>query len=501
MSFALAIASTLWSSHQINTQTLKENTLETNRVYAQKLAQTTETYLNSTLQMLSYSAKEMPSYMNDKKKIRQEAYRLKEQMDTFNSVIITDAQGIVLAGAPDTLSLHGQLLNTTGGIQALAAKKPIISDPYISLTGRNVIFISVPIFDGQTYVGLVGGSLYLMEENVLYELLGEHFYKDESYVYVVNQNGQIIYHQDYARILDDVRENEAVREVLKGESGSKQIINTQGIGMLTSYAPISIANWGVISQRETDISIQPANNMVKTLFINSLPLLFISLLVIFLISNRIARPLNQLAHYAEISTDQNQVADLDKVHTFYYEAIQLKKALLNSFAYLHNQMNHFMTQSTTDLLTGLYNRRVFEEKANLWMESATPFALFLIDIDNFKRINDTYGHNKGDQVLQFLAKQIIDDFRPTDVCCRYGGEEFIILLPETTEREAWLIANRFREKLSKQLSPSGEAITISGGISVNRQNGSSLEVLTAEADKRLYKAKSAGKNRVISGVV
>lgn len=328
LSFVLAIASMLWSSYQINSQTLKENTLENNRVYAQKLAQTTDAYLNTTLQTLSYSARELAGFIDNDEKIMQEAERLKNQMNSFNSIIITNAEGKILATSPENLNFRNKFLNSEGGKQALTEKRTIISSPYVGISDRLVILISTPIFDvNQNYLGLVGGTLYLKEFNVLHALLGEHFYEDGSYVYVVDQNGKIIYHQKSKRILDDVNDNEVVQKVLNGENGASQLVNTQGIDMLAGYAPIPVANWGIVSQRETNVSV----TMLKTMFFASLPLLIFSLLVIFLISNKIARPLNQLAHFLEINTDKNQEADLRQINTFYYEAIELKKALLNSF--------------------------------------------------------------------------------------------------------------------------------------------------------------------------
>lgn len=498
LSFLLAISSTTWSSYIINKQTLKENTLETNRVYAQKLAQITESYLNSTLQRLSNSADEMSSLMGDEGKIQDEAYHVKNELNTLNSIVVTDAQGKILAAVPESLNIKSQTLNTVGGKQALLEKRPIISKPYVSLTKRNVIFISTPIFDeNRNYIGLVGGSLYLEEVNALHELLGEHFYKDGSYVYVVDQSGKIIYHQDKKRILNDVSENKVVQRVLEGDNGARQVINTQGVDMLAGYASIPTANWGVISQRETDVSIQPAKAMLQTMFITSLPLLIISLIILYFISKKIARPLNQLAHYAEISTDKNQEADLSQVNSFYYEAIQLKKALLNSFAYLHNQMNHFMQQSTTDLLTGLQNRRAFEEKALKLIENNTSFSMVLVDIDNFKKVNDTYGHNLGDEVLRFLGEFMVKSTQDHGICYRYGGEEFVILLPDIAAFEAWILTNQMRISLSEQVSPTGKRITISAGISAYPHDGATLVNLTLEADKRLYRAKSEGKNKVI----
>ena len=498
LSFVLAISSMLWSSYQINSQTLKENTLESNRVYAQKLAQTTEVYLNTTFKTLEYSAEELANFMDNEEKISQEAARLKNQMNTFNSIVIADADGKILATSPENLNLKNQMLNSVGGKEALTEKKPIISSPYVGLSGRLIIMISTPIFDeNQNYLGLVGGSLYLKEVNILHELLGEHFYEDGSYVYVVNQRGQIIYHHDSKRILDSVKKNKVVQDVLKGKNGASQVVNTKGIDMLAGYASIPNAGWGIIAQRETNASIQPAESMMKTMFLTSLPLLLVSLIVIFAISKKIARPLNQLAFYAEHNSEKHEETDLNQINTFYHEAIELKKSLLISFSYLHNQMNHFMEQSTTDLLTSLLNRRAFEAKSLHLIKSEIPFSIALIDIDNFKVVNDTYGHPVGDQVLQFLAISLLEDSRFQDVCYRYGGEEFVILLPETSTEEAWVLVDRIRKKLSEKESPTGSSITISAGISSFPQNGSSLSDLTLLADNRLYQAKNEGRNRVI----
>lgn len=498
LSFVLAISSMLWSSYQINSQTLKENTLEGNRVYAQKLAQTTEVYLNTTFKTLEYSAGELANFMDNEEKIIKEATRLKNQMNTFNSIVIADADGKILATSPENLNLKNQMLNSVGGKEALAEKKPIISSPYVGLSGRLIIMISTPIFDeNQNYLGLVGGSLYLEEVNILHELLGEHFYEDGSNVYVVNQSGQIIYHHDSKRILDSVKNNKVVQDVLKGENGASQVVNTKGTDMLAGYASIPNAGWGIVAQRETNASIQPAESMMKTMFLASLPLLLVSLIVIFAISKKIARPLNQLAFYAEHNSEKHEETDLNQINTFYYEAIELKKSLLISFSYLHNQMNHFMEQSTTDVLTSLLNRRAFEAKTLDLIDSETPFSVALIDIDNFKVVNDTYGHPVGDQVLQYLAVHLLDNSRIQDICYRYGGEEFVILFPKTNTEETWMLVDQIRKKLSEKESPTGKPITISAGISSFPQNGDCLSDLTLLADKRLYQAKNEGRNRVI----
>ena len=179
---------------------------------------------------------------------------------------------------------------------------------------------------------------------------------------------------------------------------------------------------------------------------------------------RIAHPLQKLGRYAESSMKKDQTEKIEDVHAWYYEAIQLEKALVKSLSFLEDKVNYFIHESTTDPFTGLVNRRSMDEQTKKWAEDETPYSIIMFDIDRFKHVNDTYGHSVGDEVLKYLAAEMKEVSRNQDVCCRYGGEEFILLLPETTMLEAFEVAERLREKLETTISPSGEAITISSGI-------------------------------------
>ncbi|WP_238941793.1 sensor domain-containing diguanylate cyclase [Bacillus sp. REN10] len=481
-------------------QTLMSQTLETNRIYAQKLAKSTDVFLKSTLQTLETSAKELAPYMTDRNdsQLFNEAKQLKDQTDTFNAVLILDAKGNVLANAPQTLELIGKPLNSLGGKEALKTKKPLISKPYISLTNKLVIFISYPIFneEGQ-YLGLVGGSLYLKEMNILYQFLGEHFYHDGSYVYVVDEDGRVIYHPKQERISDVVSKNPVVHQLMSGRGGSQRVVNTKGEDMLAGYAYIPIAKWGVVSQQSTSVALAPAKQMITEMLLTSLPLILISILLIWSLSKRISKPLQQLAYHAEHSSEQNQEDHIKNIHTWYYEAIQLKKALVFSLSALHDKVNDFMHQSTTDPLTKLYNRRMMNAYMNEWLEQKQLFSLILLDIDHFKQINDTYGHAVGDEVLLFLAEQLKKIARAEDISCRYGGEEFVLLLPETGEETAYQTAETLRSNIANTISPCGKPLTISIGISTFPNHAKGLDQLFNQADQCLYLAKKAGRNQTI----
>lgn len=165
--------------------------------------------------------------------------------------------------------------------------------------------------------------------------------------------------------------------------------------------------------------------------------------------------------------------------------------------------------ATLDALTGLNNRRQFEirlsQEISTTKRKNTPLCAMMIDVDYFKKVNDTYGHNVGDFVLKTVAQLITNEIREYDIPCRYGGEEFFVILPQTTLEEASLVAQRLRKtienykinfedndtKLVKTIK-----VTISIGVS-QYENDLSSEDFANNADKALYEAKNNGRNRVI----
>lgn len=161
--------------------------------------------------------------------------------------------------------------------------------------------------------------------------------------------------------------------------------------------------------------------------------------------------------------------------------------------------------SIKDPLTGLYNRRYMEESFDREIESARrkgrSLAVILADVDNFKAINDTYGHVAGDLVLGYVADFFIENIRGSDIACRYGGDEFVLILPECPCREAAEKAEFMRRSISEtEIRLQGQTLrglTLSFGVAAFPENGSVREELVASADAALYSAKQAGKNRVV----
>jgi len=161
--------------------------------------------------------------------------------------------------------------------------------------------------------------------------------------------------------------------------------------------------------------------------------------------------------------------------------------------------------SITDALTGLFNRRHFENTADREFLRAVRYkndlTFAIVDIDFFKHINDTYGHLCGDKILKEVAFLLNDSFRKTDIVFRYGGEEFVILLPETTKQGAGIIAERLRKNIANliRVNTNDDRIvttTVSMGISQFPNDAATGKELIEAADKALYYSKRNGKNVV-----
>jgi len=186
----------------------------------------------------------------------------------------------------------------------------------------------------------------------------------------------------------------------------------------------------------------------------------------------------------------------------YYKLLKLKNkilkqrnALLKSHDLLREREKELKYLATTDYLTKLYNRRAFGEISeslfHLAKRENEKFSIVILDIDDFKKINDTYGHKAGDDVLVILSNTLKEMSRESDVVCRYGGEEFILLLPKTDVKGAYFIAQKIKNAVEKL------HFTVSLGVSeVNLENDTDVETVIKRADDALYESKRNGKNRV-----
>lgn len=159
----------------------------------------------------------------------------------------------------------------------------------------------------------------------------------------------------------------------------------------------------------------------------------------------------------------------------------------------------------TDTLTKIANRRALfrlaEQEFSRAQRYGYIFSVLILDLDHFKNINDTYGHDLGDQALQLVANTILNSLRKVDIFGRYGGEEFVIILPETQLQDALTVGEKIRDLVSKiSLSVSARAIkiTVSIGVAVYQPEDQNIDMILHRADRSLYVAKDQGRNRVVA---
>ena len=155
--------------------------------------------------------------------------------------------------------------------------------------------------------------------------------------------------------------------------------------------------------------------------------------------------------------------------------------------------------ATIDKLTSIYNRYKTDLSLHSQIEISKrykrPLSLIFFDIDFFKKVNDSYGHKVGDMVLSKLCDIVSRSVRKSDIFGRWGGEEFLIILPETTEDEAISLAEKLRQKIEKHTFDKVKNITCSFGVT-NYKNGDNPETIMMRVDKQLYKAKQNGRNKI-----
>jgi len=166
-------------------------------------------------------------------------------------------------------------------------------------------------------------------------------------------------------------------------------------------------------------------------------------------------------------------------------------------------LNRAKLLSETDELTGLYNMRGFVVIANRLFAQAQRYqrssSFLMVDSDNLKQVNDRLGHEAGNRLLQHVVKQVLGQLRSTDIAARYGGDEFVVMLPDTPARGAFEVAERIRNAVESTPFPAGtETVhcSVSIGAASHPQDGRTLDALLARADRALYQAKEAGRNRV-----
>ncbi len=470
-SIATLFVISLFVNYFIQRNQLLTSALSVNEEYAHKIATSTDLHFHGIQLELKYSASVLATSPNNDQII-------------VNSVTFVKADGQLAGFAPLTLAFKkGQVLDTTATRLSLKHKESLITPPYNSALNNFLIYISEPVVDASgQYLGFVGGTIYLKEQNFISQLLSSQYGYQDNYMYVLDSQQRIIFHPDPSRIGDSAVGNTGLNTLMNEPYGNLRLVNSKGIDSLAGFSKISAPNWVVISQQPTKQLLDQASNLLYKVILGMLFFYAIVFFVIWRFSYVIAQPLSDLADSASQLNQPDAEKNIRKIRPWYFEVAQFQKALLFS-------ANHL-----TDPLTGFYNRRGMQMYVDTFEKQQTNFAILAINIDHFKTVNDQYGHAEGDRVLQHIAWQIQEQCRDQDICCRIGGEEFIVLLPNASYSLAQKVASRILQNRTQDKIEGIAQVTVSIGIAHWPTHHQNIDQTLQLADQHLYQAKADGRN-------
>jgi len=497
LSVLATLANSLITAYRVQRDALLDHALQSNSAYAAKVASSLSEFIHSAQNHLRFGADELGKAWGDPSVMRGEALRLQKQDADFNSIAIVDSNAKVLEAYPDVLQINGSTLHSDAIRNAIEAKRSFISSAYTSSAGNLVVFISEPVYDAaKRYVGIIGGSVYLREDNALHTLISRHFHHEGTFAFVADQDRQLLFHPDASRIGDTLGWSKTVDAALRGESGSMTVRNYKGVPMLAGYAQVPGAGWAVVAQQPREISLAPLETLMRDVLRGMVPAAVIGVVLIWLGTLLICRPLNQLSLIARQLSAPQATEQLHHVKAWYREAFSIRQAMLAGVQLLQAKLGRLSQQAFADPMTGLANRRAMDEELRGLERAGRTYSVLSLDIDHFKRVNDTFGHDKGDLAIKQVAQIMQTHSRAGDLACRAGGEEFLLILPETDVESATTIAERIRQAIATCEIPTVGRITASIGVATCEHLPTTAEVVLKKADECLYRAKQGGRNRV-----
>ncbi|MBZ9610509.1 diguanylate cyclase [Rheinheimera maricola] len=282
--------------------------------------------------------------------------------------------------------------------------------------------------------------------------------------------------------------------------------------------------WQLVVRQPISRALQPVDELNKQLFILCFFTLLLSIMLAYQLARRFSYPIERLADSAEqiaLGGEHVDFAVNSSLHEFSRLSLSLGK-MMEKLAVRRQELEQANTHleqqvvirtadleranaalqdlSHKDALTGICNRRAADERlktAHLALKrGAAVYAVMLLDIDHFKQVNDNFGHEAGDKVIQQVANLLQDSVRETDIVARYGGEEFIVVLAQTEPAKATLIAEKLRAAIAADRMTAVGQITASIGVAIANIRDTDAEAVVRRADAAMYQAKRTGRNRV-----
>ncbi len=427
---------------------------------------------------------------------------------SFFNVVAFDPAGHLVANLSDRRTIGTiNVAERDYFRDTIAGHEGLVSTPFKSkISGKPTVLVTEPVYDSTgKLVFLLAGGIDLQQPSFLSQI---NALKPGTtgYLFIVTTDGLIVQHPDTARLLGNVKDHGAASpsmlDALRGIDGWAIGASRNGAPALLSYKRLRKADWIIGSVYPLGEAFTPLIDMRYKSLVASAAVAALAGLIGWLTVLRLLRPFGALRQHvkrlASGGTDisvfnvdrQDEFGDLSRA--FYGLSQQRAKAEAA-----------LASQARTDPLTGLHNRRMFEETFDVALARArrtgTALALAYLDIDHFKRINDTLGHGAGDQVLIEFARRLKEAVRTTDTVARLAGDEFVVIfesladpaLPEMMGQKILAVMQG-----DFALGDTFVNVSTSVGIATGSAQGATMEHFLGTADAALYAAKEAGRGRV-----
>jgi diguanylate cyclase (GGDEF)-like protein len=390
-------------------------------------------------------------------------------------------------------------------------KKLTYTNPYIDqVTGNLIISIVKPIYKKQQLVGNYGIDLNINQVN---KLMANYSIGESGYAVLIAEDGTAIYHPELKRILkDNIKEDSGLpkkisKKILAGKSGVAEF-EFEGTAKYFAFTPIPANSWSVgviIDQKEILMQVIKFVALISIIFTI---FLFALILISYILINRLTKRIPNLVEkisdfgdgnlFARIEPKSNdEIGQISKTFNNMAEEIAASYQQLEAYNEEITALNEELSyQAFHDPLTKIPNRRKFINILEKELKSDTKGALALLDINDFKEINDNYGHIYGDQLLTKIAQRLVDFSSKNISVARYGGDEFLILIKNLNIREIEKEISKLKAVFNQSFAVKGDQIFIKFalGIALYPEDAKTTDQLITKADIAMYEAKKKKKN-------
>jgi diguanylate cyclase (GGDEF)-like protein len=431
-----------------------------------------------------------------------------ERFTDYEELFVWDADGTVVAGSRNPAGL----IRLPEDWLDLARADGTVIGPAYRDDGVNaeVMVIAESILDGDdVFLGAWGAKVNF---DPVTGILASIVAGTSGELYVMTSDGRVLASSSRAGKAQRTLDAASVRELFAHETESVDFVSVDGIEVVGTVKAVPTLNWGVVAQRDRGLFFEAVARVRNfTLILIATVLLGIGITA-YLFCLTIVRPLNRISGGAsavaegdfDVGLPVYGRSEISYMTGAFNEMVERLRDYRDENASIHRKLRHrnaaLHERSITDGLTGLYNRAHMPDMLTKQLARARryghAFSIMMIDIDHFKRFNDTHGHQAGDDALVDVAQVLRDSARSCDYVTRYGGEEFLVVLTATERPGAEQFAERIRSRVEEMRAKGRSAVTISVGVASYPENGTDMDTIIRAADAALYACKRNGRNRV-----